>query len=373
MYKIGIITFHSAENYGAFLQTFASQNLLKQLSEKYTVEVVDYRPWYINNTYKLFFPRYEKNLGSIRFIRYFIINVIFTPKRIWKKIKFKMSLKKLNLSVRYPSSKSNVFHYDILFCGSDQIWNADITKGVDPVYYGQLINNYPCRKIAYAASFGANNFKEDILNEMIKYINMMDAISIREKSSIPLFEKMSPKACKVVLDPTLMLNQSFWRANAKNVLCKNKYLLIYQLGNNIEILEDACVLADKMGLEIVCLNELGRKKSRFRGHKLLSKSTFDPFEFLGAILNATVILTDSFHGTCFSIIFEKEFITYLGEKRNERITDLLDKLGLQNRIKSTKKNSVLKIVEELINYESVRSELECMREESLNFIRDNIK
>lgn len=360
--KVGIITFHSAENHGAFLQTYASCMLIKKSLKNATVGVLDYRPWYLKNTYRLFFPKYEKGISLLKYVRCFAINLIFTPNRLRRKLKFQLCQKKLNLI----SLKKGTVFLDYVYMGSDQIWNAHITKGIDSNYYGEG-NDFQARhKVAYAISMGEFVPKRKQVETIKQYCNKIDAISAREKSVSQVIEKITNKSVEVVLDPTLMIEKEDWEKNARYVRHK-KYIVVYQLGENHYIWNDAVKYAEEHGCNIISLNEIGRKKRKETTTKIISAYAADPFEFVGIIRNAEFVFTDSFHGTCFSLIFRREFVTYLGKKRNERIVDLLNSLGIAHRIVEYESQMNRTILKTKIQYDLVVNKLDKMRNKSLHY------
>lgn len=329
--KLGIITFHSAENYGAFLQVYAMQKNLEKYNELFDIEIIDYRPDYITNTYKIKFNIFgQKNI--IRILKSIIISVITLPSQIKKKYRFNKCLKKLTLSkgTYYDNrqlNKSNI--YDVVILGSDQIWNPMITKGVDKAYFGQGLKGVK-KIIGYAVSLGVSYYYEKDIQEMKEYIPYIESIGLRESSSIEMLKQIEDREYNHVLDPTFLVDKKFWNEFSKDIKLE-KYILVYQLESNDRIMEDAYKIAKEKGLKIVCFSEPSLKNV-YRDMKIYSIYDSGPREFLGAIKNADIILTNSYHATCFSIIFNKLFFTYSHSKTSSRMTDLANILGFNYRI-----------------------------------------
>ena len=368
MKRIGIITFHRAENYGAFLQTYASQINLMNIYPNSEVKVIDYQPWYFRNTYRLhLFDHYNNIRYSLRCC---LVNLFFFPSRLKKKIKFKLSLKYLNLTSKY-NCRSWKEKFDILYLGSDQIWNANITKGVDPVFYGEISGGCFYR-IAYAASLGEDSSDNSYANEMRRKLENIQKISVREKSTVKYLEKLTNRKCEVVLDPTLLVKEDVWRKISRQTIKEKNYVLIFTVNDGRSMYKDACEFAHKNGYSVISLDEVGKKNASFFGVQVKSYASLSPFEFIGAIQNAKVVFTDSFHGTCFSIIFQRDFFTYLSLKRNSRIVDLCDSLGLTNRL-----IPYLGCVDneekfKKINYHKVKEELKVMQDKSQNYLLNSL-
>lgn len=204
--------------------------------------------------------------------------------------------------------------------GSDQIWNPDFAG--DDFYF---LTFAPCEKrIAIAASFGCNDLPENVCNRYIPLLKEMKFISMREKCGADLVRKMTGKTCEMIVDPTMLISKKEWNKIIKmpEIQVPPKYIVTYFLGESpkidYEIIWNDC--------EIINLNDV----------KYLDYFVLDPAEFLYVLKNACLVLTDSFHGTVFSILFERQFYVF---RRNDarygdlysRISSLLEIFGLQNR------------------------------------------
>lgn len=375
--KIGILTFHCAENYGAFLQVYATQSFLKKYITDKNVEVIDYRPNYIVDGYKFnIFEWFCKESNLIYNIKSFISYMFIVPNRIIRKINFKNVNKLLNLSsISYTKtsdfSEDNTA-YDYIVLGSDQIWNPMITKGIDPVFFGNIPNKFICKKIGYAVSTGVSSYSENEKDSIRKFIKEMSSISLRESSTINLLNEIYESNYTNVLDPTFLLENEFWNKFSKKIKF-SKYILVYSLENNSEIMEDAYKFAKENNLKIVTFSEPGIK-NYYKDIKLYSISYVGPKEFVGAIKNAEIILTNSYHATCFSIIFNKIFYTYGHSKTSSRMIDLSNLLDFKERIISYGeccRNYNLK--NEKINYRNINKKIEEQRSVSIKYMLSNLE
>lgn len=374
--KIGILTFHCAENYGAFLQVYAMQSILQQINNDTDIEVIDYRPKYITEIYKYnLFKWYLEDRGLLSNIKSFIVYLVTIPNYIKRKNNFNRIKKLLNLSSEiyyqvgdFDDKKTN---YDYLILGSDQIWNPMITQGIDPILWGNLPNIKKCKIISYAASLGISSYSDKYKSDIKKYIKNIDFIGLRESSSIKVLKEIENREYKTVLDPTFLLPKNFWEKFSKKINI-NKYILIYKLENNPYIMEDAYRMAKENNLEIVSLGDPGIKNT-YKDKKIHSISYSGPREFVGAIKNASIILTNSYHATCFSVIFEKNFYTYSHSKTSLRMIDLSKLLGFENKIISYGK-SIYDYSEnkELNIYININKKLEDEKIKSLHYIKENI-
>ena len=313
--KIGIITFHCADNYGAVLQTAALYQKLKELFDSSDIYIVDYRPDSIVKPYTLI---KAKNTYQL------VASIFQLPFSLWRKYNFN----KFRDSFFQLLNLRNIDYLDFLVCGSDQIWNSEITGGIDPYFFG-VIEGFKGKVIAYAASDGGDLTNINI-NSIQPFLARFEFVSVRERTMLASLEKYC-KDISVALDPVFLPDITFWQKIASRQKYGN-YILIYQLSRNDRLLEDAYQLAAQTGKRLI---EIGYgfpyKRILKIKHKILPIVSLP--DFLSLFIHADYILTNSFHGTAFSIIFNKPFCTYIvdNDKKNKRIEDLLSDIGLRNR------------------------------------------
>ncbi|MDK0927598.1 polysaccharide pyruvyl transferase family protein [Clostridium perfringens] len=367
--KIGILTFHNAYNYGAVLQAYALKTVLENINLS-QVNVIDYRPIYIENSYSIFPKKYENKklkitLGSFKS---FLFNLYNFKNIAIKRRKFgEFVNKNLNLSKRVRN-KNDFFmnlDFDYYIFGSDQIWNPIISENFDEIYFGNFKTKNKSIKIAYAASFGNSNIDNNYKNELKYLINNLDNISVREIHAKKLLNSITNKEIVHVLDPTLLLNLNEWDKLVLNNIKDKDYLLIYRLGNNEELLRIAEYIAEKMFLKII---EISSTPSLTRENYKHLKN-LGPDEFITYFKNSSFIVTDSFHGTSFSVIFNKEFYIVPNHSRSERITSLLNTLNLEQRIIESIDEVNL---ENKINFYLSNNILNKERHKSLMFLKKSL-
>lgn len=352
--NIGIVTFHCANNYGAFLQAFALQQWLKKNTDN-NISIVNYCPDYLLECYKIKFPQ-NKNIKNI------IIFLYEMPSKLVKIYRFKKARKKLNLSDEYKKSRN---YYSYLILGSDQIWNPEITNGIDEMYYGTFSDNN-CQRISYAASIGVNSFSISQQEKLKILINNLNAVSVREKTTISVLNSIIKKKMYLVCDPTFLLSKKEWISACSNIKYSN-YIVIYQLFSNPAILQDAVEYAKKYNKSILLFNEPMIKNNY--GVKIISVHGSGPFEFISIIKNADLVLTNSFHATCFSIIFQKEFYTYLQEQRSQRIRDLAIEGDFLDHL--VEYGNHLKLKKEL-DFKMINNNLDELIRNSKKFLYENL-
>ncbi len=359
--KVGIITVHRNVNYGANLQAFASCKFINNAG--YNAEIIDYYPKEIDKDNYLFSwlkhsydgGKSKSLLHNIKLIAALTLSASEKNKRLKGFYSFRK--KHCTLSQKYINFEdiANGEYTDVV-CGSDQIWNPSITCGIKLLYFGDIlgVNN----KISYAASLGREKYNEKDEQKAAELIKKLDYVSVREEKSIEYIKNISGKDVVGVCDPVFLLEKEEYEQIAKAIKVKKPYLLLYSVVNNSEMLSAAKEYADNKGLTLV---EICQNKNRSKKH--IQLSDISPEEFLGAIKDAEIVITNSFHGTAFSIIFNKNFYVFDNKARGSRITNILNKAGLENRIVEEK-------IEEhsQIDYQKVNENLKDYIEPSKQFL-----
>lgn len=359
MKKIGILTFHCAHNYGAVLQCYALQETLKKMG--HDVEVIDYRPEYLLTPYNIFNKCRIQSKNPILVIKHSIREMLLLAVRIKRHHAFdKFITNRLNLS--YHVAGHNIPDcYDVYIMGSDQIWNPKITKGFDPVYFGKFNFQKKGKKyISYAASMEAKTLSEQVKNSYKKLLKNFDFISVRETQLAALLQPLTDLNVSVVLDPTLLADISIWNDIAKDPNIKDKYVLVYQVRTNDSTLYIADNIAKQINAKVIEITAWHDIK--FRNNKLQYES---PESFLGLIKNASCIITTSFHGTAFSIIFNRPFFCIqLDDEEDTRSISLLKSLKIENRLISKDDNPVFVN----IDYKEINKRMSQLKKSSLEIL-----
>jgi hypothetical protein len=348
--KIGIITFHCADNYGAVLQTMALYQKLTELFSASEIYIVDYRPESITKTYAIL------KVKSLRQLAYSILQLPFSLRKKYSFNKFRNShFKLINLK--------NIDCLDYIVCGSDQIWNSKLTDGPDPHFFG-VFEGFAGKAISYAASDGGNltNIELDTIQP---YLAKFEFVSIRERSMFALLKKHC-KNIFVVLDPVFLPGISFWKKIATGQRHSN-YILIYQLSGNDRLFENAYQLAVRTGRQLIEITYgFPYKRALKIKHKVFASVSLP--DFLSLFIYADYIFTNSFHGTALSIILNKPFYTYINandDKKNRLIEDLLAEINLQNRFVTHVDIDNI----ELVDYCKINFLLEKRKYESIYFLK----
>lgn len=316
---IGIATFHLAQNYGAVLQAYALNKHLGDCSELInfysTCLYDDYSPYN--------FKRIEGNI-IIRILKF----IYFFHGDLMKKIRFDNFRRNYILSSKKLYNLKEVEQYckkyKALITGSDQVWNDNIT-GYDKDFYFLNFRTL-AKKYSYAASIGSSNISSASKKNLQKSIVNFEEITVREESAKEILESIDLDS-KVVVDPTLLLSREEWDLVISSKKIKRDYIFVYCLEQNQNFIDIVNKVSEYYQLPIV---HFGRR--RLYKNVLKQFYSASPSEFLSLMKNSKYVVTNSFHGTVFSIIFHKQFISIPHSTRNTRQVTLLESLGLIDRL-----------------------------------------
>ncbi|MGF1935737.1 MAG: polysaccharide pyruvyl transferase family protein [Nostoc sp. ChiQUE02] len=368
--KIGILTFHHVDNYGATLQAYALWNFLN--SQGYDVEIIDYRPLKIAWIYfrpllpikrvRFSINESKKEIKKIRFNEKYLIYI----SRAWKMRRFLLSNVKLSNRKVYDKKALKYYHdkYDLIICGSDQIWCLDSFRGYNSSFFLDFVNNKTTRKISYAASFGNTIKLGNYHQEISTLINQFQSISVRDSNSLKIISNECNKEAVKVLDPTFLIKYDALKSLPKT---QDKYLLLY-IQADIEPEEENFIklLAKEKNLTIISVG-------KYNPLAQINLEAASPKEWIGLYSQASYIVTNTYHGAVFSIIFKKLFNVFVPNDKSNKVTDLLNDLGLVNRIFSDKlKSQILNNQIFDIDYEAVSEILESKIIESKNYLVEAI-
>lgn len=377
--KIGILTLQKVINYGGSLQSLALQTIIEKLG--FQTEIINInrtlkKSIYIKNKYGVIFQKIFDGYIFIRKIGTYILNVIVYRDILLRKQKRKKQLfytfenshhKFSNIEYTLNNIKNCQNNYSAIIVGSDQVWNHEFNFNIDP-YYLEFINT-ETKRIAYAPSFGVNSIPHYLHERYSSWLLKFDFLSIREKEGKDLIKKISGQSASLVLDPTLLLSKEDWKTFIQiNPIINYPYILCYTLSSENSLAMSICKkIANETGKQII---KIGNSKEDLKIKDTNILWEIGPQEFLSLILNASVVVTNSFHGTAFSVNFNKPFFCALNKenKRIGRIKDFLELLNLQNRILYNSEE----INYELLQENSFNSNIDILikeREKSIQFIQ----
>lgn len=355
--KIGIITFHTALNYGAVLQTYATYTILIKMGND--VEIINYHAPFNE---KRFAPKGMKYFFNIRNIANILLHNSY--QHFNKSVFNQFITNHLKTTIPYYDA-SELFKlnevFDTFISGSDQVWNLACTEG-DDTYYLPFVDDLKKRN-AYAVSLGYNQVPENMKVIYAKLINGFNNISVREKAGVRIVKELTDKDATLVLDPTLLLSRSQWKKIADfSKVPMGRYLLMYLMSEDKALIKFAKEFAKRKDLQIIYINQRA-----FHMKGAVNIKNITPEQWIGLFLRADTIVTNSFHGLVFSINFHKLFYTkYIPNSiSNSRLETILDLLSLHNR----RLGSSTYDVNSEIDYVSVDLELQELRKHSILYLK----
>lgn len=364
--KIGVVTFHHAKHsYGASLQAFATVRVLRNMG--YDVELISYENAYEQASIKDHGVSVKKKfiLYLNKMARMYLYNGRKDP-----------YLKSENLDHIYGCVTNKVYsnvaqmqglYYDVLLVGSDQVWNPEVTGYLDDVFL--LMFGKAKRRVSYASSMGSHRLNGYERSLFKKGLDMFTSISVREAYAKEQLQPLVDRNIKVVADPTLLMTKEEWRnefaINENSERGSQPYILTYFVGGNLtSYWNDVKKYVDELKLPL--WNIQSHSKKRGNVDRVIYAATLD--EILSLLSNAALIITDSFHGTAFSINFQRQFVALLNKKNPVRVIDLLKSVGLSNRI-----NIDTKHVMDNINFEEVTEQLASIRDDSIQWLKNAVE
>lgn len=348
--RIALINFHYAYNYGAVLQCTALKQVLENMG--HSVEIIDYRPYY-QMQYYLKYPnpfitaRYAWNklnkdrvckraMFSAKWFVHTIFNYRYAKKRKNLGELFQPYIdRNFKQTKRYNSyselQKNPPDGLDAYICGSDQLWNPDVTWGIDPAYYLNFGDDQ-VKRIAYAVSPCGLDCKKN-RDEIAKAGEKLEFVSLREsEKKTELLNILKCNEITICPDPTLLIKCEGYKIYEEKIE-ETSYIAFYGFVDNDhkknEILMNKAITLSKKK----CLTIVDFSLDYFKWeYDRVKKINVTPGKFLSYIKNADYIVTNSFHGTVFSIIYHKQFYTMPKTGTTSRVVELLNHLNLNERI-----------------------------------------
>lgn len=368
--KIGIITFHSSHNCGSMLQAYALQTVL---TNKYhaEVDIINFANSGSRNTYNLFDLRPRKSALKKDFMTLKNIPVIQSYRHDYMdfaKQHFHMTDKKYYCTNQLKGIEKN---YDLLIAGGDQIWNV-VCDDADPAYFLSFAEGV--RKVAYAPSLGGHNIGKAARNpeEYRRYLNDFEKLSVREPNGKKWLEELTGREIPIVADPTLLLTKEEWCNSFKLPVIGEKFIFNYAFFHNRPESNEAIMkISKETGLPVYVLDNKSWSFYRLDRYGIKRADHTGPITFLAMMEQSEMVLTQSFHGTLFSALFQKQFWSYIApaDQRNDddRAIAILDQLGLKDRYQ---------IIDELpsinyhkkIDYADTSDRIDQLRKTAFNYI-----
>ena len=354
--KIRIITFHTPINYGAVLQAYSLFSYLK--SDSNDTAVIDYNTQALRDGYPLM-PK----ITSLKTLILFFLLLPFIRQKIAKRRKFRdFVLNYFSLTRRYDSTAElfqNPPEADVVITGSDQVFNPTRIEEERKAFYLDFVCDQ-CKRVSYAGSFGVNQVPVEMVPEIRGYFSGFDHISVRENSGKDIVMDLADRASTEVLDPVFLSDLSFWKALSKPYKkAFRDYVFYYRLAGGKAADDRAKMIASKLGKKLIVVTD-----GIMRIHADHVLRDVGPLEFLSLVDNADYVITNSFHGVAFSILYKKQFLALrVSDKKMGRQNTLLGKLGLMDRIEADEH-----LVVKAIDYDLVQQRLDDLIEASKEYL-----
>lgn len=374
--KVGIISMQRVCNKGSFLQAYGLKKMIESLGHE--VIFVDYK---VGKPVMRTFS--EKKTYYILKIRNMFIDIFLKCKSL--RVILPKELK--NIVIERAQYKSFIAEHlgvtdirkyrsvvDALVIGSDEVFNCTQINpevGFSPEIFGA--DNQAKKVISYAASFGNTTYEKlkyyGNVEELKKYFSAFEAISVRDRNSLAVVEKLMGEKPEVNLDPVLMYD---YMPTIKDQQIRKDYIVVYAYRSRItpEEAEEIKAFARRENKRLISVSG----EMDFCDEHI----SLNPFENLNLFRHADYVITDTFHGTIFSIINRKRFVTLIRESKGnsygnqEKLQDLLNRLGLQNRSYSNGKDNLADRISAGINYDAVFEIINTERKHTMNYLSENL-
>ena len=356
--NVGILTFPNSISYGAVLQMYALYHAVETLG--HVPEVINYQNTYMKEQkhtrrgswahqaagrllhHRMYrnFGRFEKN----RMVRY--------P----------------GMAISEPQKLSGLTdRYDAVICGSDQVWNPDITGG-DLSYFLHFCDEHT-RRVAYAPSFGLSEFSDGFSNAIRGDLEKFHALSVREAPGQVLMEQLLGMNVPLVCDPTLLMDADDWAKLEKaHPAADGEYVFFYTIRSSAALWNQCRAFAKEKGLKIVAVGGNPLKQWRQKDEQVRYAVDISPEEWLYLIHHARYVFTNSFHGTAFSINYRKDFYVEFSSLTNSRLEQITRTLGLRSRIVGNEVPDGASA-----DYSVAEQVLPEMKKTSMNYLSDALK
>lgn len=360
--KIKTITCHDVYNAGASLQAYALVTYLRSLGHE--AEIIDYKPDYLSGHYPLW------GVGNAAYDKP-VLRELYNLAKLPGRIKARTGRRKAEFDRftaeflpltprRYTSNdelKENPPQADVYLAGSDQIWNCAFPNGKDPTFYLDFAPRGSVRA-SYAASFATEDIPEEWKPQVTQWLSGLDFLSVRERSGVEIANRLGVPDAVQVMDPVFLLEREAWAAIESTVPDAQPYLLLYDFDRNPQMVRFARTLAQEHGWKLYSVLSCDGCDRYF--------DNSGPLTFLGLVHHAQFVVSNSFHATAFSLIFEKQFAVFDRQEHiNTRMRDLMGLSGTDDRLISQWGNTCLG----MIDYGRVRARLDAETEKSKAYIQ----
>ena len=348
--KVSILSFTKETNFGANLQCYALCKTLQNMGHEVNIIDIQLR---------------KGKMSWYSAIMYMPMIYLF----------YKFRQQYLNLFTRQSKSIDDLIlncpQSDLFIVGSDQVWNPDITKRLNPLVYFFSFLPADARRISYAASFGTDRWQHPELTDNVRtLLHLFDAVSVREQTGQEICRNIFDIEANLVIDPTLLLSSYDDICGSYNPLCETNEITYFTFVHNKEVQKIIADFAEEHSLKAVILRS-NRSYPRFKRKLYVSVAGW-----LNSIRYSQLVVTTSFHCMVFCILFHKRFVVVPG--KTERLTrqkSLLEQLGLLDYFcedTSNLKNALVNAFYKPIDYSNIEMKINTLRKRSLSYLKNII-
>ncbi len=370
--NVGVTTIHNHLNYGAVLQAYALTKTVQRLG--HICKVID------NNIEPGHGRRFSRSRHPGEQIKnLYMLRHWFAGRRFCQRFEdfFQQHLPKTtHVYKSFDELAASPPEFDAYITGSDQVWNPGLLdRQLGAIYHLGFAASEKSRLISYAPSFGVTQIPERHIERIKTYLLRYHALSIREKRGQEIIQEVTGKRAEHVLDPTLLLSSDDYASITETPSIKGEYILVYpmEVGTNFDFYHLVKAAKKLLSLPIIIIFPLN---FHHRWMLLADKIVFDagPREFLGLIKNSSFVCTNSFHGTVFSILFQKNFLGVPHSHTNTRMYSLLEKLELLERqLVGWDEQGVKAMLHKQINYDEITPRLDIAVKRSLAYLQKGLE
>jgi hypothetical protein len=357
--KVGILTFPDSISYGAVLQMYALQTAVERLGHE--AEVIHY-----HNAYMKAEKHIRKGQGTLRFVlqravRRWVHRPLYAAFTAFERQNVRLH------PARAFSDRASLMRfgsaYDAVVCGSDQVWNPGITD-TDSSYFLDFCGDHT-RRVAYAPSFGVEELPSDVAQTIRPHLAAFDALSVREEAGRRLVQQVAERDAAVVVDPTLLLTAEDWMALERpHPAAVGEYIVYFTVRRSDALFARCVAWAESHGMKMLVVGGNRRTADRNRHPLITYVPDIGPQEWLYLMHHARYVVTNSFHGTAFSVIFEKDFFVEYPARTASRLQQVVEGLGFDSRVVREGEP----MTEAAAPYDGVAAALNGMRQESLAYL-----
>lgn len=358
--KVDLLTLHCIKNYGSVLQTYATEQLLGRYFDE--VETINFIRADAND--ETMMEEWTKDdQGAKKIVKKI---GLYPMAQRYKKV-FNTFLEKYvhTTEQKYycdEDFKKYPIKADAYCVGSDQVWNSSWNQGFLPAMFLEFAPDN-AMKFAFCSSFGKTKLSDKEMEQAKPLLERLNYISVRESTALPVLEDIGINGGIHLLDPTLLLSSDFWSKIAADRMVAEDYVLVYQLNPNSEFDKYASEFAKRKGMKLVHIGM--RMKDKKKDGKVFIMPKVE--EFLSLIKYASYVITDSFHGTAFSINFNREIVDIYPNEFSTRLHSILDWAGLLSRHLEGYDN--YEIADTPTNYAPINEKLEQERDKAMEYLQ----